>query len=131
MKHRIFTALLASLIALSPMSANASTNVNANSEIEIQNTEAEQETEYLSATRSNKLYYGYISNMYPTEDNPDLMELECRVLIDGQFEEYIAYSFAEDWEVNDTILLIINDRGTESRIDDIVRDVIYISPIAD
>ena len=129
MKNRIFTAILASLIALSPLSVNASTN--ANSETEIGNQSAAQETEYLSATRSNKLYYGYISNMYPTTDNPDLMELECQVLIDGQFEEYIAYSFAEDWEVNDTILIIINDRGTESRIDDIVRDVIYISPIAD
>lgn len=129
MKNRIFTALLASLLALSPMSANASTN--AKTETENQNTEAAQETEYLSATRSNHLYYGYISNMYPTEDNPDLTELECQVLVNGSFEEYLAYSWAEDWEVNDTVLLVINDRGTENRIDDIVRDVIYISPIAD
>lgn len=131
MKNRIFTAILASILAFSPMSANASTSTNANSKTEIGNQSAAQETEYLSATRSNKLYYGYISNMYPTEDNPDLMELECQVLINGQFEEYLAYSWAEDWEVNDTVLLIINDRGTENRIDDIVRDVIYISPIAD
>lgn len=129
MKKRIVSTILASLLALSPMSANASTN--ANSKTEIENQSAAQETEYLSATRSNHLYYGYISNMYPTEDNPDLTELECQVYIDGEFEEYIAYSFAEDWEVNDTILIIVNDRGTESRIDDIVRDVIYISPIAD
>lgn len=125
MKHRIFTALLASLIALSPMSANAQ-------ESKIENWNPKQETICLSETRSNKLAYGYISNIYPSDDSSNPVdELECQVLMeDGSFEEYLAYSYGDDWIIGDTVLLIINDKGTPDVADDIVRDVIYISPIS-
>lgn len=126
MKHRIFTALLASLIALSPLSANAQ-------ESKFENWNPKQETEILAKKNNSRTYYGYISAIYDATDNPDVLELEIQAYItdDGSpyYEEYLAYSYGDDWEINDNVLLIVNTNGTVgNKSDDIVRDVIYVNP---
>lgn len=74
---------------------------------------------------NNELKVGYISNIeYSNKNGVWFNDIADTITFNIEGEEYVVKDFAEDYMKGDCCLIIINNKGTESRKDDVILDYI-------